>query len=453
MIKKNILIVDDEESVKRFLIESLKLYGYKVDGASSYENAEKLIFKKHYDAIILDVRLKDRDSLDLIEKIKNQYPNICIIMMSGYGSIDVAVKALKLGASDFLQKPFSLDRLTEILENLLENKEKILVGNYILQNKIGEGGTSKVFKAKHKNLLRTSAVKILKKSVLEDKSFLVRFIKEARLTASLNHKNIVNIYDYGESKFGYYIAMEYIDGISLSKLIDENDVPLKVYVSICAVICRTLCHAHEKGVVHRDLKLENILIGEEGLKLVDFGLAKTYCSKGLSITHSNKIVGTPLYMSPEQVSGKKITHKSDIFSVGVILYKLITGKYPFYNSNNLVLMKLISNGKFKKPSDICKSIDKKLERIIVKALSLKVQERFKSSAIMAEKLEEWLKSNGVLNAEYEITKYFSSRKKGIINTKENIGYQRNRNTRRIKRVLFPVLTLFRSFSNKKQGEF
>lgn len=452
MIKKNVLIVDDEESVKRFLVESLRFYGYKVDGTSSYEDTEKLISKKHYDAIILDVKLKDRDSLDLIEKIKNQYPNVCIIMMSGYGTIDIAVKALKLGASDFLEKPFSLDRLTEILENLLENKEKILVGNYILKNKIGEGGTSKVFKAKHKSLLRTSAVKILKKSVLEDKSFLVRFIKEARLTASLNHKNIVNIYDYGESKFGYFIAMEYVDGISLNDLIDEDDISLNVYVSICAVICRTLSHAHEKGVIHRDLKLENVLIGEEGLKLVDFGLAKTSCGKG-NITHSNKIVGTPLYMSPEQVLGKKVTHKCDIFSVGVILYKLLTGKFPFYNQNNMVLMKLISDGKFKKPSEICKSIDKKLERIIIKALNHKAQDRYRSSAILAGKLEDWLKLNGILNAENEIIKYYSSRKKGIVRKKENVRYHQNKSSRKVKKILFPFLTLFRSFPNRKQGKY
>ncbi len=453
MGNNSVLVVDDEKGIRRFLFESLELQGYKVETAESYESAEKLIYQKQFETVLLDLRLRDRDSLSLIEKIKDLYPNVNIIMMSAYGTIDIAVKALKYGASEFLEKPFSIDKLIKVIKNHECKKEKIFVGNYILENKIGEGGTSIVYKAKHRSLLRDSAVKILKDTISEDSTFLARFMKEARLTASLHHKNIVNIYDYGKCKSGYYIAMEYIDGKSLNNLVADNKISLLVAVSICSIICRTLDHAHKKGIIHRDLKLENILISERGVKLVDFGLAKTYHGNGLNITQPNKIVGTPLYMSPEQVEGKKVTIKSDIFSVGVILYKIITGNYPFYNENNMVLMKMISLGKFRKPSDYFKDFDKKLEKIILKALNHKPIDRFSNVSAMADKLDEWLRKNGVADPEAVVDRFYRHRKYGLKVKKIHKVYNQNNNSfKRVKEILLPFLTILRYFPNGKEEE-
>lgn len=203
------------------------------------------------------------------------------------------------------------------------------VKNFALKELIATGGMAAIYKAIQISLDREVAVKILHGHLAQDKNFITRFEREAKAAANLKHENIVNIIDYGKADDIYFIAMEYVDGISLKDLMNTiKFIPLDKALAITHDIARGLAHAHEKGVVHRDIKPANILIGYDGvIKIADFGLAQA--QDLISVTVTGSIVGTPAYMSPEQAGGKKVGMQTDIFSLGVVAYEMLTGNKPF----------------------------------------------------------------------------------------------------------------------------
>jgi len=204
-----------------------------------------------------------------------------------------------------------------------------LGGRYELIEIIGEGGMSTVYKARDRILDRIVAVKVLKDEFSKDKGFVEKFKTEALSAASISHPNIVNIYDVGQENDVHYIVMEYVDGKTLKDII-RNQAPLKIdqAVDIAVMVCDGVHHAHEKGIIHRDIKPHNILITEQGMvKVADFGIARAV-STG-TITYGNNIVGSVHYFSPEQARGEAINRTTDIYSIGCILYEMLTGKVPF----------------------------------------------------------------------------------------------------------------------------
>ncbi|MEA4924368.1 MAG: protein kinase [Syntrophomonadaceae bacterium] len=204
-----------------------------------------------------------------------------------------------------------------------------LGGRYELIEIVGEGGMSTVFKARDKILDRIVAVKILKDEFSKDKGFVEKFKTEALSAASISHPNIVNIYDVGQEQDVHYIVMEYVDGTTLKDIIRKRaPLPVEEAVNIAIMVCDGVHHAHEKGIIHRDIKPHNILITEQGMvKVADFGIARAV-SAG-TITYGNNIVGSVHYFSPEQARGEVINRTTDIYSIGCILYEMVTGKVPF----------------------------------------------------------------------------------------------------------------------------
>jgi serine/threonine protein kinase/tetratricopeptide (TPR) repeat protein len=249
------------------------------------------------------------------------------------------------------------------------------ISHYKILEKLGEGGMGVVYKAQDTKLDRTVALKFLPKNLLCDKEAKIRFEQEAKAASSLNHPNITTIYEIDEIESECFIAMEYVEGKSLNELLKEKALSLKEILDIAIQICEGLLVAHEKGIVHRDIKSENIMLTSRGqVKIMDFGLAKL---KGVTnLTKDGSTLGTASYMSPEQAKGEEVDNKSDIFSFGVVLYELLTKQLPFAGEHPAAIIYSIIN---EEPQPVVRYNNKvppELERIVFKALAKDKEERY-----------------------------------------------------------------------------
>src|SRR5271167_3131264 len=207
-------------------------------------------------------------------------------------------------------------------------------GRYELRNQIARGGTAQVYLARDLILGRAVALKVLFPELSTDHTFVERFRREAQAAANLSHPNIVPVFDWGQSDSTYFIVMEYVDGEALSAII-RTQAPLDQTqaASISSDIAKALSYAHRHGVVHRDVKPGNVLITSDGqVKVTDFGIARAMGSDE-QVTQTGLVMGTATYFSPEQAQGLEVDQRSDIYSLGVVLYEMLTGKPPFSGDN------------------------------------------------------------------------------------------------------------------------
>jgi serine/threonine protein kinase/tetratricopeptide (TPR) repeat protein len=221
------------------------------------------------------------------------------------------------------------------------------VSHYRIISKLGAGGMGEVYLAEDSRLRRTVAIKFIQKQNQHIPDTGVRFLSEARAASALNHPNIVTIYEIGETAESSYIVMEHIKGQSLGEKLNVNSLGAEEILEIALQICEALNEAHLHGIIHRDIKPENIFINQRGqVKLLDFGLAKKFNLPDMgsdcmtltkSLTEAGVIVGTPAYMSPEQLRDEPLDKRTDIFSFGIVLYKIVTGSYPFSGANSIEL--------------------------------------------------------------------------------------------------------------------
>jgi eukaryotic-like serine/threonine-protein kinase len=210
------------------------------------------------------------------------------------------------------------------------------IGRFQIKRSLGAGGMGEIFESYDTELQRTVAIKVLASKHIEDESMKQRFIREARMASQLNHPNIATIHEIGEAAGNPYIVMEYVEGQTLSQRLEVGAMPLNEIVEIGMQSAEALSEAHERGVVHRDIKSSNIMITPRGkVKVLDFGLAKplpvlSRAPSKTRLTESGVLLGTVSYMSPEQATGRgDVTHLADIFSLGVVLYEMTTGRLPF----------------------------------------------------------------------------------------------------------------------------
>lgn len=252
------------------------------------------------------------------------------------------------------------------------------LGNYKIIELIGRGGMCEVYKAEQTSLKRTVALKVLPSQMGQNKEFKKRFDIEARAISMLQHANIVDIYEYGEDDDLRYFAMQYIDGKDLGTVIRERDaISLKEILSYTKQICRAVKYAHQKNVIHRDIKPQNILLDKnKTVRLTDFGIAKIFAERDVTVTGFS--IGTPEYMSPEQAEGKPLTGQSDIYSIGVVMYELLTGRPPFVGNNPVAVAYKQVHEYPVPPSAYRKDTPKRLQLIIQKALKKDLSERYKS---------------------------------------------------------------------------
>src|SRR4051812_16610985 len=225
--------------------------------------------------------------------------------------------------------------------------ERTIAGRFRIERKLGEGGMGAVYKAEHVKMNRSCAIKILNSSALNDPEALPRFTREAQMSSRIEHPHAIGIYDFGESEDGLvYLAMEFVEGDTLTSVLErEGKFSVERSLKIAKQIGEALDAAHALSIVHRDLKPDNIMLSRKGadpdfVKVLDFGIAKMAESedKRNDLTQAGLIIGTPFYMSPEQVGGDKLDPRSDVFSFALIVYEMLTGELPYGGQNTQAVM-------------------------------------------------------------------------------------------------------------------
>jgi len=271
---------------------------------------------------------------------------------------------------------------------------KPTLGRYEISGELGRGAMGIVYKGEDPTIHRTVAIKTLRLSEFEEGELAdikERFFREAESAGLLNHPNIVSIYDAGEEHDLAYIAMEYLQGEDLAKFTHKGKLlPLRNVLYIIAQVADALDYAHNNNVVHRDIKPANIMLLKDTgkIKVTDFGIARITSS---SKTKTGVVLGTPSYMSPEQVSGKRIDGRSDIFSLGVVLFEMLTGQKPFVSDDITSLMFQIAKEKHSSVRKFNPKIPLIVEKIIDKALTKDAKQRYQNAGLMAEHLRKIIK--------------------------------------------------------------
>ena len=264
---------------------------------------------------------------------------------------------------------------------------KVLAGRYELFERIGEGGMSVVYKAKDKLLNRFVAIKILKPQFINDHKFIDSFRRESQAAASMSHPNIVNIYDVGREGNIHYIVMELIEGRTLSDYIkDHGQMSYPKVIALSKQIAAALAFAHKNHIIHRDVKPHNVMITPNGTaKITDFGIAKAVNSATI-VDNTDGIIGSVHYFSPEQARGGYVDEKSDIYSLGIVMYEMLTGRVPFDGDNpvNIALMHI--NGEMVPPSKLVDGVPPALEHIILKCTDKYPVNRYASADELIEAL-------------------------------------------------------------------
>jgi serine/threonine protein kinase len=257
-----------------------------------------------------------------------------------------------------------------------------MLGPYRIINQVGRGGMATVYKAYQPSVDRYVAIKVLPSQLAESREFATRFQQEARIIAKLEHPHILPVFDYGESEGVAYFVMRYMDAGTLKeRMIEGRPLPLNDIDKLFTQLADALSYAHSRGIVHRDLKPANVLIdSHDNVFLTDFGIAKLLESASPRLTQTDAIMGTPAYISPEQAQGHTVDQRSDIYSLGIILYEMVTGSVPFTAETPLaVLFKHISDP-LPPPSLVKPDIPPDIEQVLLKALAKDPRDRFATAA-------------------------------------------------------------------------
>jgi hypothetical protein len=270
------------------------------------------------------------------------------------------------------------------------------VAKYEIVDEIGHGGMATVYRARDTRLDRLVALKVMHPHLQGAKEARVRFAREALTIARLKHPNILEIYDYsGEDNDVSYIATELLTGPTLKQLVDQHpDMPAEVAASLVILVARALSAAHTEGVVHRDVKPENIMMHENrAVKLTDFGIALLVDVAGMTTT--GQVLGSPAHMAPEQIEGRECDARSDIFSLGTVLYLLATGELPFQGKNPHQVLKQIAEGQFRDPLQVKPQIGGRLRSVILRCLHVDPSLRYPNAQALEEDLMRFVRAGGI----------------------------------------------------------
>lgn len=278
---------------------------------------------------------------------------------------------------------------------------RLVKGRYQVMRRLGEGGMGTVYLAEQVSIGRKVALKLLRGNYAMDDEFIERFRREARLAASLNHRNIVTVYDFDQGDDeSLFIAMEYLNGEKLSDVIGrDGPIDINKAVQLCLQCAEGLEAAHQAGVIHRDIKPDNIMVVGETIKLMDFGIARLRDVAATSrLTRPDVIMGTPAYMAPEQAEGKETSEKTDIYALGVVLYEMLSGEVPFKaNTPAAVLLKQIQES----PVPLRKlrrEVPSEIERTVMQALEKKPEKRQHAMRDLVQSLRK----AAAMNVEYDV---------------------------------------------------
>jgi len=395
--KAHILIVDDNPYNLEVLSRRLDRRGYHTTCVDNGRAALEHIKSEEVDIVLLDIMMPEMDGMEVLDRTRDYFSKteLPVIMVTSKDESRDVVEALNHGANDYIVKPIdfpvALARIEKELSqsreagdmsrsaNKFSLKDGEKFGTYLVKGKVGQGGMGAVYKIYDSSLNRIVALKVILPGQELSKSQVERFKREARAIAQIKHRNIVSVYHIEEHP-RHYFTMDYIEGDNLSKTLKKGAMDIKEAIAICSKIASALNTAHSKGILHRDLKSSNIMIDTNGEPhLMDFGLAKLE-SEDEQITRTGDMLGTPEFMSPEQVdpSCGEVGPRTDIYSLGVILYEMLTGQPPFSGTAIRILWQKL-NQMPKNPSEINPSVPPELERICMRALSREQDLRFQSA--------------------------------------------------------------------------
>jgi serine/threonine-protein kinase len=283
-----------------------------------------------------------------------------------------------------------------------------LPARYSIIEEVGQGGMAVVYRARDEKLRREVAVKVLHAHLLAEPESRARLQREARAVAKLNHDGILQIFDYsGGEEATSYIVTEFIEGQTLKQFLSQRKLPVPELAALVVIeLGEALCHAHGLGIIHRDVKPENVMVRKDGaLKLMDFGVAQVVDLERMTVT--GQILGSPAYMAPEVLDGRSLDFRSDVFSVGVMLYQMATGALPFSGKNPHEVLRRVSEGKFADPRTVNRLVSDQLARVIARALARKPEDRFPSMHAMLEELRGYTADAGLEQPREELRQYLT----------------------------------------------
>jgi ActR/RegA family two-component response regulator/tRNA A-37 threonylcarbamoyl transferase component Bud32 len=347
-----VLIIDDDEDLRGLLERHIKQRwsDAEVEGFDPLERdfpgADFPLGS--YDVIILDYLLGRGDGLDWLQRLKSRPDCPKILFLTGAGNEIIAVRAMKAGADDYQRKQeMTREKLITSLYELTADEvektvspelaarleghnlgAKIRIPGINVLRLIGEGGTARVYLASREGDDGPLVVKILRPEIVSDKNALARFMEEYSLVERIQSRHVARIYSHGDVEGAAYLVMEFFEGGDLNKRLDGKPLPAPEALRLFRELMFALGDIHEKGILHRDLKPQNLMFRRDGsLAIVDFGIAKHI--DAVDRTHAGEVLGTPRYMSPEQVQGRALDLRTDIYSAGVLLYQMLTGRHVF----------------------------------------------------------------------------------------------------------------------------
>jgi tetratricopeptide (TPR) repeat protein len=283
----------------------------------------------------------------------------------------------------------------EAARSPLELLEGTELGNYTVLGLVGSGGMGVVYRARQKGLDRVVALKILNPRGTAGREEVERFFREARAAARLQHPNIVAIHEVGSASGYYFFTMDYVEGRTLHDFIEDHPLDARTAATVLAKVARAVHYAHEQGIIHRDLKPANILVDRDGEpRVMDFGLAKEIASES-RLTQSGVVMGTPSYMSPEQARGEPLDGRTDVYSLGAVLYEALTGLPPFRGRDPATVLRQVLEVEPMPPRRLRADTPRDLETICLKALEKERERRYATAAELADDLERFLRGEAV----------------------------------------------------------
>ncbi|NIO48884.1 MAG: protein kinase [Candidatus Aminicenantes bacterium] len=412
---KKILIVEDDKALLETFKSFLETENFNVLPSCDGEVGFRLACQEKVDLILLDFTLPSLSGLEICKKLREKGIMTPIIMLTGEKKKEIdKVLGLELGADDYLIKPLGtkelLARIKAVLRRTKAEAAEVeesyyktqtlqtpisrltrgttIGGRYEVIEQLGKGGMGKVYRVLDNKVGEEVALKLLNPEIAADEKIIERFRNELKFARKISQRNVCRMYDLNEDEGTQFITMEYVPGEDLKSTIRRmGQLSVGKAISIAKQVCEGLSEAHEFGVVHRDLKPQNIMIDKKGnVRIMDFGIARSLEVKG--ITGTGMMIGTPEYMSPEQAQGKDIDLRSDIYSLGIILYEMVTGKVPFEGDTPLSIVLKHQAEKPRNPKEVNDQIPEDLSRVILNCMEKDKEKRYQLAEEVLSELKK-----------------------------------------------------------------